>query len=177
MIKFEVTSWYENEKKKDPNKTKFIEKYLFWSKWLFKNNTFPTTWKGLPLFAVGYIVTIINSRAQKDCLMRGTMKSQLLRGNISSPISPQCDLFIYLKKSFHITVGPKFIFAWDKQEYPPCPTHLLTPRNTQGELSRRVLFIPDCNAFSESCCREIPIETQTEQLGRISALTSWSGGS
>lgn len=76
-------------------------------------------------------------------------------------------IYWFQKSSFRIAVRPKFIFAWDKQESPPGPTPLLTPRNTQEEPSKRTPpFVSDCIASPESCCREIPTEADGADQGK-----------
>lgn len=62
-------------------------------------------------------------------------------------------------------MGPKFIFAWDKQEYPPCPTHLLTPRNTQGELSRRVLLYQTAMHLRKAAAVKFPLKRKRSSTG------------
>lgn len=62
-------------------------------------------------------------------------------------------------------MGPKFIFAWDKQEYPPSPTHLLTPRNTQGELSRRVLLYQTAMYLRKAAAVKFPLKCKRSSTG------------
>lgn len=61
---------------------------------------------------------------------------------------------------------PKFIFAWDKQENPPCPTHLLSPgTHRKNRASRRVLLYRTAMYLRKTVAVKFPMERKLNSSG------------